>query len=59
MGSLDTRTRLLIQLASLVAGQAFSEYRVMLGAALTGCQPRIIQGQRSSTVDIATHARCH
>ncbi len=34
-GSLDTRTRLRVQLASLIACQALSEYRVMLGAALT------------------------
>jgi 4-carboxymuconolactone decarboxylase len=34
-GSLDTRTRLMVQLASLIACQALNEYRVMLGAALT------------------------
>jgi 4-carboxymuconolactone decarboxylase len=34
-GSLDTRTRLMVQLASLIACQALSEYRAMLGAALT------------------------
>ena len=34
-GGLDTRTRLMVQLASLIACQAVSEYRVMLGAALT------------------------
>jgi len=34
-GNLDTRTRLMVQLAALIAGQALSEYRVMLGAALT------------------------
>ena len=34
-GSLDTRTRLMVQLASLIACHALSEYRVMLGAALT------------------------
>ncbi len=33
-GSLDARTRLMVQLASLIACQAVSEYRVMLGAAL-------------------------
>jgi 4-carboxymuconolactone decarboxylase len=33
--TLDTRTRLMVQLASLIACQAPSEYRVMLGAALT------------------------
>ena len=32
--SLDTRTRLMVQLASLIACQALSEYRVMVGAAL-------------------------
>jgi 4-carboxymuconolactone decarboxylase len=32
---LDTRTRLMVQLASMIACQALSEYRVMLGAALT------------------------
>ena len=32
---LDTRTRLMVQLAALIASQALSEYRVMLGAALT------------------------
>ena len=34
-GSLDTRTRLMVQLASMIACQALGEYRVMLGAALT------------------------
>jgi len=34
-GGLDTRTRLMVQLAALISGQALSEYRVMLGAALT------------------------
>jgi 4-carboxymuconolactone decarboxylase len=32
---LDARTRLMVQLAALIGGQALSEYRVMLGAALT------------------------
>ena len=32
---LDTRTRLMVQLAAMIACQALSEYRVMLGAALT------------------------
>ena len=34
-GNLDAKTRLMVQLASLIACQALSEYRVMLGAALT------------------------
>jgi 4-carboxymuconolactone decarboxylase len=34
-GSLDTRTRLMVLLASMIACQALREYRVMLGAALT------------------------
>src|SRR6476659_7019781 len=34
-GNLDTRTRLIVQLASMIACQALREYRVMLGAALT------------------------
>jgi 4-carboxymuconolactone decarboxylase len=34
-GDLDVRTRLMVQLASMIAGQAVSEYRVLLGAALT------------------------
>ena len=34
-GDLDTRTRLMVQLAALIACHAVSEYRVMLGAALT------------------------
>jgi len=33
--SLDTRTRLMVQLAALIGCQALSEYRVVLGAALT------------------------
>jgi 4-carboxymuconolactone decarboxylase len=33
--TLDTRTRLMIQLAALIASQALREYRVMVGAALT------------------------
>ena len=34
-GGLDTKTRLMVQLASMIACQAVTEYRVMLGAALT------------------------
>ena len=34
-GNLDTRTRLMVQLAALIAVQGLGEYRVMLGAALT------------------------
>jgi 4-carboxymuconolactone decarboxylase len=34
-GNLDGRTRLMVQLASMIASQALREYRVMLGAALT------------------------
>jgi len=34
-GDLDERTRLKVQLASIIASQALREYRVMLGAALT------------------------
>jgi len=34
-GNLDARTRLMVQLASIIACQALREYRVMLGAALT------------------------
>jgi len=34
-GNLDARTRLMVQLASLIASQALREYRVMVGAALT------------------------
>ena len=33
-GSLDAKTRLMVQLASIIACQALREYRVMLGAAL-------------------------
>lgn len=33
-GDLDRRTRLMVQLASMIACQALREYRVMLGAAL-------------------------
>jgi len=33
--TLDVRTRLMVQLASMIACQALREYRVMLGAALT------------------------
>ena len=33
-GKLDTRTRLIVQLASMIACQALGEYRIMLGAAL-------------------------
>ncbi len=40
--SLDTRTRLMVQLAALIGSQALSEYRVMLGAALTsGVTPAV------------------
>jgi 4-carboxymuconolactone decarboxylase len=34
-GTLNTRTRFMVQLAALIGCQALSEYRVMLGAALT------------------------
>jgi len=34
-GNLDSRTRLMVQLAAMIASQAVREYRVMLGAALT------------------------
>src|ERR1700709_1552581 len=34
-GDLDTRTRLMVQLAAIIASQAVDEYRAMLGAALT------------------------
>lgn len=34
-GTLDTRIRLMVQLAALIAVQGLSEYRIMLGAALT------------------------
>jgi len=34
-GDLETRTRLMVQLAALIGAQALSEYRIMLGAALT------------------------
>jgi 4-carboxymuconolactone decarboxylase len=34
-GNLDARTRLMVQLASMIACQALREYRVMAGAALT------------------------
>ena len=34
-GNLDPKTRLMVQLASIIACQALREYRVMLGAALT------------------------
>ena len=33
-GNLDTRTRLMVILASMIAGQALGEYKVMLGGAL-------------------------
>ncbi|HTP11944.1 MAG TPA: carboxymuconolactone decarboxylase family protein [Anaerolineae bacterium] len=33
-GSLDTRTRLMVLLASMIASQALAEYKVMLGGAL-------------------------
>jgi 4-carboxymuconolactone decarboxylase len=36
---LDTRTRLMVQLAALIASQALREFRVMVGAALLR-QPR-------------------
>src|SRR6478752_2190352 len=33
-GGLDSRTRLMVQLAAIIASQAVNEYRAMLGAAL-------------------------
>jgi 4-carboxymuconolactone decarboxylase len=39
-GDLDTRTRLMVQLAAIIACQGLAEYRVMLGAALNvGVRP--------------------
>jgi 4-carboxymuconolactone decarboxylase len=39
-GSVDTRTRLMVQLAALIASQAVGEYRAMLGGALNvGVRP--------------------
>jgi 4-carboxymuconolactone decarboxylase len=35
-GTLDPGTRLMVQLAAIIATGAVREYRVMLGAALTG-----------------------
>jgi 4-carboxymuconolactone decarboxylase len=34
-GSVDTKARLMVQLAAIIAAQALREYRMMLGAALT------------------------
>jgi 4-carboxymuconolactone decarboxylase len=43
-GNLDAKTRLMVQLASLIACQALSEFRVMLGAALTvGVTPVVVK----------------
>src|SRR5271156_3409228 len=33
-GTLDTRTRLMVQLAAIIACQAVNEYKIMLGGAL-------------------------
>ncbi len=48
--TLDARTRLMVQLASMIASQALREYRVMLGAALT-------VGVTASSEPCATPAR--
>src|SRR3954462_4736042 len=40
-GSLDVRTRLMVQLAAIIACQAVPEYRVMVGAALAGGASRV------------------
>jgi alkylhydroperoxidase/carboxymuconolactone decarboxylase family protein YurZ len=49
-GALDTRTRLMVQLAAIIASQALHEYRVMVGAALnTGVTPVEIKGCGPST----------
>ena len=48
-GDLDTRTRLMVQLAAIIACQAANEYRAMLGAALTvGRHPS--RGERRSSI---------
>src|ERR1700678_645983 len=39
--TLDTRTRLMVQLAGLVRGQALSQYRILPGAALTTGVPPV------------------
>jgi 4-carboxymuconolactone decarboxylase len=47
-GKLDVRTRLMVQLASMIASQTLREYRVMLGAALTvGVTPVEIKSHRT------------
>ena len=46
--TLDVRTRLMVQLAAIIASQAVNEYRAMLGAALTvGVTP--VEVKESST----------
>jgi 4-carboxymuconolactone decarboxylase len=55
--TLDTRTRLMVQLAAIIACQAVTEYRVMLGAALhvgaTAVEVKEIVYQAVPYVDIA------
>ena len=52
-GNLDIRTRLMVQLASIIASQVLREYRAMLGAALPlaslQLRPRIFCTRRCRT----------
>lgn len=52
-GELDTRTRLMVQLAALIGGQALGEYRVMLGAVLTPVDVKEILTNRFRTSEWA------
>jgi 4-carboxymuconolactone decarboxylase len=47
-GDLDTRTRLMVELASMITSQALREYRVMLGAALN------VGNDRARLIDVLT-----
>lgn len=56
--NLDTRTRLMIQLASMIACQAVREYRAMLGAALNvGVTSRRSQRERLSNCPLRRHGK--
>ena len=56
-GELDTRTRLMVQLASMIASQAVSEYRVMLGAALTVGSRRSRSRRSCTTAALCGHGQ--
>ena len=59
--TLDSRTRLMVQLAAIIASQALREYRAMLGrrnAISSPCSPRSTQTRQAGWTPCATSRTC-